>query len=161
MSTTPAPHPAPHPFNAPGATPPAPQAAGSISLADLAQLRTAPALVPHQRPALIAELQGRLAACDWFTLGVMAPSAAAALTALRACERALGWPALEAHGQNPEPEQVQGPVFLKGNQHTGHYLLRAEAGLGEGLLISGHLAGASDPAVEGTWGPLPLDLFDS
>jgi hypothetical protein len=48
-------------------------------------------------------------------------------------------------------------VFLKGNQHTGLALLRAESGLGEGVLISGH--GADDPSSEDTWGPLPLDFF--
>jgi hypothetical protein len=48
-------------------------------------------------------------------------------------------------------------VFLKGNQRSGSYLLRQEDGLGEGLLITGHHS--EDPSVEGTWGPLPLDLF--
>ena len=56
---------------------------------------------------------------------------------------------------------MAGPVFLKGNQHSGQFLLRAEAGLGEGILISGHLNGEPDPALEGTWGPLPLDLFNA
>lgn len=133
---------------------------GAPSLSDLANLRTAPALPAAQRPGLRAELESRLAACDWFTIGVMAPTAAAALAALRGCERALGWAALGAHGQNPDPESLEGPVFLKGNQHSGHFLLRAEAGLGEGILISGHRSGEPDPAVEGTWGPLPLDFFD-
>jgi hypothetical protein len=148
-------------FNAPGETNPSPQGPAAVTLADLASLRTAPALAAHQRPGLRAELQSRLAACDWFTVGVMAPSAASALAALRSCEQSLGWSALVAHGQNPAPETVEGPVFLKGNQHTGQFLLRAEAGLGEGILISGHLAGEPDPAREGTWGPLPLDLFES
>jgi hypothetical protein len=51
-----------------------------------------------------------------------------------------------------------GPVFLKGNQRTGTILLRQEANLGEGLLITGHRP--DHPELEGTWGPLPLDLFD-
>ncbi len=139
----------------------APQGQGTYTLADLASLRTAPVLSPNQRSGLLADLNSRLAACDWFTIGVMAPSADAALAALRACERALGWPALTAHGQNLEPKTVEGPVFLKGNQHSGQFMLRAEAGLGEGILISGHLKGEPDPAREGTWGPLPLDLFDA
>ena len=133
---------------------------GALGLSDLANLRTAPTLPAAQRPQLRAELESALAACDWFTIGVMAPTAAAAVAALRACERALAWPALGAHGQNPDPESLEGPVFLKGNQHSGHFLLRAEAGLGEGILISGHGSGGADPAVEGTWGPLPLDFFD-
>ena len=153
--------PAPSDSMAPAEPKTAPEAPGELTLADLANLRTAPALTAHQRPGLLAELKTRLAACDWFTIGVMAPSAASALAALRACEGALGWPALEAHGQNPAPGSVAGPVFLKGNQHSGQFLLRAEAGLGEGILISGHLNGEPDPALEGTWGPLPLDLFNA
>jgi hypothetical protein len=49
-------------------------------------------------------------------------------------------------------------VFLKGNQRTGTFAVRRESGLGEGLLITGHHP--TDTGVEGTWGPLPLDLFD-
>ena len=153
--------PAPSDSMAPAEPKTAPEAPGELTLADLASLRTAPALAAHQRPALLAELKTKLAACDWFTIGVMAPSAASALAALRACEAGLGWPALEAHGQAPQAEGVVGPVFLKGNQHSGQFLLRGEAGLGEGILISGHLNGEPDPALEGTWGPLPLDLFNA
>jgi len=138
--------PAPSDSMAPAEPKPAPEAPGELNLADLASLRTAPALAAQQRPGLLAELKSHLAACDWFTIGVMAPSAASALAALRACERTLGWPALSAHAQNPEPESVAGPVFLKGNQHSGQFLLRAEAGLGEGILISGHLKGEPNPA---------------
>ena len=48
-------------------------------------------------------------------------------------------------------------VFLKGNQRTGLFQLRKEAGLGEGLLITGQEA--PEPIASETWGPLPLDLF--
>ena len=163
MTNAPAPSDSLAPSNtmAPAESMSAPEAPGGLTLADLASLRTAPALPANQRPGLLAELKTRLAGCDWFTIGVMAPSAASALAALRACEGSLGWPALAAHGQDPEPGSVMGPVFLKGNQHSGQFLLRAEAGLGEGILISGHLNGEPDPALEGTWGPLPLDLFNA
>jgi len=153
--------PAPSDSRAPAEPKSAPEAPGDLTLADLASLRTAPALAAHERPGLLAELKTKMEACDWFTIGVMAPSAASALAALRACEGSLGWPALETHGQDPQAESVVGPVFLKGNQHSGRFLLRAEAGLGEGILISGHLNGEPDPALEGTWGPLPLDLFNA
>jgi Domain of unknown function (DUF1824) len=84
----------------------------------------------------------------------MAPSAAAALTALRQLEAAQGWSGLQpGDSGGSEP----GPVFLKGNQRTGLFHLRREEGLGEGILITGH--GAADPDAEDTWGPLPLDLF--
>ncbi|MFM7361426.1 MAG: DUF1824 family protein [Cyanobium sp.] len=123
-------------------------------LRDLRGLRSAPPLTAAQRQELRAALMAALAGCEWFTVVVMAPSAGAALAALRACERALGWPAL----QEQAPDDPQGPVFLKGNQRTGAYLLRGESGLGEGILITGH--NPADPSREDTWGPLPLDLFD-
>jgi hypothetical protein len=141
-------------------------------------LRSAPLLEEHQRQELRAALKATLAGCEWFTLGVMAPSAPAAVAALRACERAQGWPALQE--KRPATESVdgptggdalpskddsspgavdpEGPVFLKGNQRNGTYLLRPETGLGVGILITGH--NLTDPSRQDTWGPLPLDLFD-
>lgn len=126
----------------------------SSGLAALRGLRTAPALDGEGTLLLRQELTPRLQACEWFTIGIMAPSAAAALTALRQLEEAQGWTAL----QPGEPGAAEtGPVFLKGNQRTGLLHLRLEEGLGEGILITGH--GAADPEAEDTWGPLPLDLF--
>jgi hypothetical protein len=124
-----------------------------MSLADLRPLRSAPALDDGQRHALAVELVSRLAVCRWCTVGIMAPEAGVAINVLRQLEQTLGWDPL-ALGGEPLPS---GPVFLKGNQHTGLALLRAESGLGEGVLISGH--GADDPSSEDTWGPLPLDFF--
>jgi hypothetical protein len=128
-------------------------------------LRSAPALSPDQRAQLRAELRPLVARCAWFTIGVMAPSTAAALAALRVWEGALGWPPLQPQPLGFEPvddhdsagADPAGTVFLKGNQRTGTYLLRPERGLGEGVLISGHHP--DNPAVEDTWGPLPLNLF--
>jgi hypothetical protein len=126
----------------------------SPGLAALRGLRTAPALEGEGCARLRRELIPRLQACGWFTIGIMAPSASAALTALRQLEAALGWTAL----QPGEPGAGEpGAVFLKGNQRTGLWHLRHEQGLGEGILITGH--GAADPEAEDTWGPLPLDLF--
>jgi hypothetical protein len=127
--------------------------AASSDLTSLMGLRSAPELDAAQRQALSQELKQRLAACDWFTIGVMASSAQAALAALRACETAQGWSPLQGESE----ELVEGPVFLKGNQRTGRFLLRAESGLGEGLLIGGQ--SDSHPEATGTWGPLPLDFF--
>ena len=141
-------------------------------------LRSAPLLEEHQRQELRAALKATLAGCEWFTVGVMAPSAPAAVAALRACERAQGWPALQEKGTEIESLDAptgsdasggkvdpstgaadpQGPVFLKGNQRNGTYLLRPESGLGVGILITGH--NPADPSRQDTWGPLPLDLFD-
>jgi hypothetical protein len=132
-------------------------AASVASLQALCGLRTAPALTADQRRSLRSELDPLLAACDWFTVGVMAPSAAAAVAALRAVEASLPCPALELDPAGEALETIDGPVFLKANQNTGRFLVRREAGLGEGLLITGH--SPADPTVEDTWGPFPLDFF--
>ena len=123
------------------------------TLADFGSLRTAPELQPEQRVALAQELVEAMTAFDWFTVGIMAPSADAALTALRSLEQTLDWEAMRLDNQQGEP----GPVFLKANQTGGSIRIRVEHGLGEGILISGHGDDASQPAT--TWGPLPLDLF--
>ncbi len=126
-------------------------------LADLRGLRSAPTLTPDQAAALRAELLTQLQRCEWFTIGVMAASAAAAVEALRAAEAALQWEALELDPAGEALASIEGPVFLKGNQNSGRFLVRRESGLGEGLLITGH--SPVDPAAEDTWGPLPLNLF--
>ena len=123
------------------------------TLADFGSLRTAPELQAEQRVALAQELVEVIKVFDWFTVGIMAPSADAALTALRSLEQALHWEAMRLDNQQGEP----GPVFLKANQSTGLIRIRVEHGLGEGVLISGH---SHDPNQAGTtWGPLPLDFF--
>jgi hypothetical protein len=128
------------------------------SLNDLRGLRSAPELSAAQREQLRQELAALLAGCDWFTLGVMAPTGTAAVQALRTLETALGWKPLDSDPASPQPQDVDGSAFLKGNQNTGRFQLRPESGLGEGLLISGH--NLADPAAEDTWGPLPLNFFD-
>jgi hypothetical protein len=128
-----------------------------VNLDGLRGLRSPPSLDDAGRAALLTALQSRLAACDWFTLGVMAPSAAEAVACLRQLEAALGWPPLVLDGACEDPAAIEGPVFLKGNQNSGRFLLRRETGLGTGLLITGH--SPADPGAEDTWGPLPLDLF--
>jgi hypothetical protein len=129
----------------------------SQGLTALKLVRSAPVFDPSARTALRAELDPLLARCDWFTVGVMAPSAGAAVTCLRQLEAALGWQPLEADPGCGSLDPLEGPVFLKGNQTTRRFLLRREAGLGEGLLITGH--SPADPDAEDTWGPLPLDFF--
>jgi uncharacterized membrane protein (DUF441 family) len=128
------------------------------SLVELRGLRTAPDLDGDQRIQLMLELEQCLAGCDWFTIGIMAPSADGAMNALRATEARLQWSALEA---SAAPESTAplgaGPVFLKGNQSTGQFSLRQEDGLGVGILITGHAP--ANPDAEDTWGPLPLDFF--
>ena len=130
---------------------------GLASLRALCGLRSAPALSPAEAEGLRAELQPLLARCDWFTIGVMAPSASAAVAALRSAEQANGWEALELDSAGEALEAIEGPVFLKANQNTGRFLVRRESGLGEGILITGH--SPAEPDAEDTWGPLPLGFF--
>jgi len=136
--------------------------ASPISLASLRGLRSAPCLDPAQRQRLRGLLQEAVARCQWFTLGVMAADRQQAIACLRACEAALGWAPLQEEagtdaGLEASEVSAEAPVFLKGNQRSGSFRLRREAGLGRGLLITGH--NPDDAAREDTWGPLPLDLF--
>ena len=110
-----------------------------------------PLLVVEDDAAIRELLEEELNDAGYDTLGV--PSAEEAIAALRQLEAALGWDALSLGGE-PLPE---GGVFLKGNQRNGNAMVRAESGLGLGILISGHAP--SNPDAEDTWGPLPLDMF--
>jgi len=123
------------------------------SLNDLARLRDAPQLTPETAEQLRLELSGAMAESSWFTIGIMAPSATTALTALRSLERSQGWPELDV----VESTEENGPVFLKANQKGHSVRIRIEHGLGEGILISGHGDDDSQPST--TWGPLPLNFF--
>jgi hypothetical protein len=131
----------------------------AVTLAGLRGLRSAPALNDADRAALRAELLPQLQRCEWFTIGVMAHSAASAVAALRSVEAGLQWQALDLDPAGEDLASIEGPVFLKGNQNNGRFLVRRESGLGEGVLITGH--SAVDPNAEDTWGPLPLNLFSS
>ena len=130
-------------------------AAATPRLNALRGARTAPELTESERQELRAELHGAVQRCPWFTIGVMAPTATAAIEALRRCEQTLGWPALAADG--PGSAAIEGAVFLKGNQRSGTFLIRQEDGLGVGVLISGQ--NSEQPELADTWGPLPLDLL--
>ena len=127
-----------------------------LTLAALRGLRQAPELDADQRRSLREELAPHLSGCIWFTVGVMATDRDAAVDCLRQLERSQGWtPLTEEIGEPLEPGK--GPVFLKANQRSGNFRVRIEAGVGEGLLITGHHP--EQPEAEDTWGPLPLDLF--
>ncbi len=123
------------------------------SLNDLARLRDAPQLTPENAEQLRLELSGAMAESSWFTIGIMAPSAKTALTALRCLERSQGWSELDV----VETTEESGPVFLKANQKGNSVRIRIEHGLGQGILISGHGDDDSQPST--TWGPLPLNFF--
>ena len=122
-------------------------------LADLNRLRSAPSLSSLERKTLKSELITEMKAFAWFTVGVMASSSTEAMTCLRDLELAMGWPSMQLEDETP----IDDGVFLKANQSTGVIRIRAEAGLGEGFLISGHQVESQHSGP--TWGPLPLDLL--
>lgn len=126
-----------------------------VCLADLRGHRTAPPLTEAQRQQLQQELRQRVGDCEWCTIGVMAPGSEAAQAALLSFQQALAWQPFEE--ASVAAELTSGSVFLKGHQRTGKVWVRQEAGLGEGVLVSGH--SESNPDREDTWGPLPLDFF--
>ena len=126
-------------------------------LADLNRLRSAPPLSAIERKNLKTELIAEMSHFAWFTVGVMASSSIEAMTCLRDLELAMGWPSM----QLADETRIDSGVFLKANQSTGCIRIRAEAGLGEGFLLSGHQfeSQQAGPHSCPTWGPLPLDLF--
>ncbi|WP_114992218.1 DUF1824 family protein [Synechococcus sp. UW179A] len=126
-----------------------------MKLSDLNRLRTAPVLSASEKALMAPELQEQMTLYRWFTAGIMALTADQAVQSLRQLEQYQAWP---AHDLIADPK-LDGPVYLKANQQTLTARLRIEHGLGEGILISGHGYDNTEPSV--TWGPLPLDFFDS
>jgi len=126
-------------------------------LADLNRLRSAPQLCATERKNLKTELIAEMAHFAWFTVGVMASSSSEAMTCLRDLELAMGWPSMQLEHET----RIDSGVFLKANQSTGCIRIRAEVGLGEGFLLSGHQVESQKSGSQSgpTWGPLPLDLF--
>ena len=122
-------------------------------LADLNRLRSAPPLNAIERKNLKTELIAEMSHFAWFTVGVMASSSIEAMTCLRDLELAMGWPSM----QLADETRIDSGVFLKANQSTGCIRIRAEEGLGQGFLLSGHQVESQQSGP--TWGPLPLDLF--
>ena len=122
-------------------------------LADLNRLRSAPPLSAIERKNLKTELIAEMSHFAWFTVGVMASSSTEAMTCLRDLELAMGWPSM----QLADETRIDSGVFLKANQSTGCIRIRAEEGLGQGFLLSGHQVESQHSGP--TWGPLPLDLF--
>ena len=123
------------------------------SLSDLNMLRTAPELNESQNQTLKSELIFEMNKSQWFTVGIMAPSRAKAIRAIRNIEAYFEWPEMKLIDSPNET----GPVFLKANQASEEIRIRIEHGLGEGILISGHDQDPNEPATN--WGPLPLDFF--
>ena len=122
-------------------------------LADLNSLRTAPFLSSSQEKKLLVELQTNIYNADWITIGIMAPSDAKAIEALKSISNKYS----SIIFGNLDSLHADGSVFLKGNQKTGNVFVRSENGLGEGILITCQYD--EDAGESNTFGPLPLDFF--
>ena len=124
-------------------------------LVDLKVLKTAPQLNNLQLKKLLGELEDNIFNADWITIGIMAPNVTKAIKALQSISKK--YPSIKFG--NLDSLHADGNVFLKGNQKTGNVFVRSENGLGEGILITCQYDG--DAAESNTFGPLPLDFFNS
>lgn len=123
------------------------------SLSDLKKIRSAPLLDPGQEQKLLKELSYYINEADWFTIGIMAPSANQAIFVLKEIEKSYNWSEMKLVSKTNQ----DGPVFLKANQKTGDIHIRVEYGLGEGVLLGCQFNDETKYAE--TLGPLPLNLF--
>ncbi len=125
------------------------------SLDDLKNMLSAPVLDSNQEETLLKELNWYINGADWFTIGIMAPSAKEATLVLKEMESHFFWSNMQV-AQNTD---IDDHVFLKANQKTGDVYIRKENGLGEGILISCKYD--QEPNVANTFGPLPLNFFSN
>ena len=123
------------------------------SLDDLKKIRSAPSLNASEKKNLLNELTFYMKDADWFTVGIMAPSAKVAIFVLKEMESSFGWSPMNVATQPKE----SGPVFLKANQKTGDIHIRVEYGLGEGVLLGCQFN--QEKKFANTFGPFPLDFF--
>ena len=123
------------------------------NLLDLISLRSAPQLSKHQIKILSEELESKIFAADWITLGIMAFNYHEAIKALKSISKKYS----SIKFENLDSLHADGSVFLKGNQKTGNVFVRSENGLGEGILITCQYD--EDSEESSTFGPLPLDFF--
>ena len=122
-------------------------------LADLNKYKTAPVLDSYQSQKLSAELDSKIEDSDWLTIGVMAKSDVEAKIALRTIIQKYSF----IKFKDFESLKALGNVFLKGNQKTGEVYIRAEYGLGEGILLTCQYNDLSKDSM--TYGPFPLTFF--
>ena len=126
----------------------------SWKLKDLAKLRSAPKLSIKQSKILFNELRSIINQSDWITIGVMSPSLAIAIKAIRRIEKKFDYKEMKCITL----PSSDGPIFLKANQKTGEIHARIEYGLGEGILIS--CQNNDNSLISKTLGPFPLNFFD-
>ena len=122
-------------------------------LVDLNNLRTAPQLSNRQEKKLLEELEANIFNADCITIGIMAPDDNKAIEALQSISKKYS----SIKFENVNSLHADGDVFLKANQKTGNVFVRAENGLGEGILITCQYEEGDKES--NTYGPLPLDFF--
>ena len=123
------------------------------SLNDLNSFRSAPVLGKSQIKKLLKELEKNIKNADWITIGIMAPNVNEAKKALQTISKKYS----SIRFRDLDRIHADGSVFLKGNQKTGNVYIRAENGLGEGILLTCQYD--VDSEESSTFGPLPLDFF--
>ena len=122
-------------------------------LTDLDSLRSAPNLNKTDSLRIINQIDKKIINCDWLTIGIMAHSDIEAKDALNSIIRRYDYKFFKNFNQI----SVNGNVFLKANQKTGEVYIRAENGLGEGILLTCQYDDLSTHSK--TYGPFPLKLF--
>ncbi len=91
---------------------------------------------------------------EYQTLGICADSLAEATEALKCYVAALSEPV------QVDIEPQAGAVFLKFNTLKNTWYLNAYSGDSRGVLVTYHTSETELDAVNGTYGPFSLDLFD-
>ncbi|MEO1295427.1 MAG: DUF1824 family protein [Cyanobacteria bacterium J06636_16] len=91
---------------------------------------------------------------DYQTLGICADNLAVAQIATERYVTALSRPI------KLELEAREGPVYIKFNTLNGSWYLDNYAGSSRGVLVSFHASEPEVDTVNGTYGPLPFNLFD-
>ena len=124
-------------------------------LADLNKYKTAPRLDVDQTQKLSKEIDLKIINSDWLTIGVMAKSDVEAKIALITITKKYPFIFFKDFAEL----QVIGNVFLKANQKSGEVYIRAEYGLGEGILLTCQFDDPSKNSI--TYGPFPLSFFNS
>ena len=125
------------------------------NLLDLNSLRSAPQLSKDQIKILSEELESKIFAADWITLGIMASNDHEAIKALKSISKKYS--SIKFRGL--DSLNADGSVFLKGNQKTGSVFIRSESGLGVGILLTCQYE--EDSNESNTFGPFPLDFFSN
>ena len=123
------------------------------NLVDLNRFRTSPKLKQSQIKKLLEELESKIFAADWITVGIMASNDYEAKVALHSISKKYS----SIKFGDLDSLNAAGSVFLKGNQKTGNAYIRSENGLGEGILITCQYDENLNESR--TFGPLPLNFF--